>query len=346
MNKPKVMYVLRQYPQISETYVQTEIDAVSSEYEVIVIAFQQSGKNGTSTYKQHNPYLVINDVEQIDNAVRLFKPDILHTHWAISMPFLHKLARKFGIPFTVRAHSFDAMFGVDERLSEWRKAAKEVISNAVSDELCLGVVAFPFTRPFLETNGALPEKIIDCFPCVDFNRFYDRSPNGDKIMNVGACLPKKRMEDFLELGLRLPDKEFNLYPVSYDVANIAQKNQTMGSPVRIHSPIEPSSMPAEYKKHQWLVYTADRLINTVGWPMAAAEAQASGVGVLLPDLRPDMKDYIGDAGYIYQSLDEVVEIISEPVPEHIREAGFENARKSDIYDHKTLLTDLWKNSIH
>ena len=80
--------------------------------------------------------------------------------------------------------------------------------------------------------------------------------------------------------------------------------------------------------------------------MAAAEAQASGVGVLLPDLRPDLKDYIGEAGYIYQSMDEVVDIISKPVPEHIREAGFENARKSDVYEHKTLLTDLWKKSIH
>ena len=75
------MYILRQYPQISETYIQTEIDAVSSEYEVIVIAFQQSGKNGTATYKEHTPYLVIKDAEQIDNAIRMFRPQVLHTHW-------------------------------------------------------------------------------------------------------------------------------------------------------------------------------------------------------------------------------------------------------------------------
>ena len=238
------------------------------------------------------------------------------------------------------------MSSQEKYLQDWGKIKNEVISNTVSNPLCLGVLAFPFTRPYLEANGARPDKIIDCFPCIDFNRFYDRSPNGDKIMNVGACIPKKRMEDFLELGLRMPEKEFDLYPVSYNVANIVQKNQAMGSPIRIHSPVEPSLMPAQYKKHQWLVYTADRQINTVGWPMAAAEAQASGVGVLLPDLRPDLKDYIGDAGYLYKSIDEVVEIISEPVPENIREAGFENARKSDVYDHKTLLTNLWKNSIH
>jgi len=340
------MYILRQYPQTSETYIQTEIDAVSSEYEIIVIAFKQSGKDGTATYKEHTPYLVINDSGQIDNAIRMFKPQVLHTHWAISMPFIYNLAKKFDIPFTVRAHSFDAMFSQVTSLLQWRKIEKEVISKSVKDDLCLGVIAFPFTRPYLEANGAQPDKVIDCFPCIDFNRFYDRSPNGDAIMNVGACLPKKRMEDFIELGLRCPDKEFNLSPVSYEVANIVQKNKAMGSPIRIHSPVEPSLMPAQYKKHQWLVYTADKHINAVGWPLSVVEAQASGVGVLLPDLRPDIKDYIGDSGYIYQSMEEVIEIISGSVPDQIREAGFENAKKSDVYDHKVLLTDLWSKAIH
>ncbi len=55
-------------------------------------------------------------------------------------------------------------------------------------------------------------------------------------------------------------------------------------------------MPGEYKKHQWLVYTACPQINQVGWPLSIAEAQAAGVGICMPEIRPDIREYIGDAG--------------------------------------------------
>jgi hypothetical protein len=54
-------------------------------------------------------------------------------------------------------------------------------------------------------------KLVDCFPVVNFKRFFDSRPNGTSIMNVGACIPKKRMEDFVELALRVPELECNLY---------------------------------------------------------------------------------------------------------------------------------------
>lgn len=346
MSKSKIMYILKHYPQISETYIQTEIDAVSEDFEVIVITLSEAGKgSGTSSYKQHNPFLVINDIQQLYNAIQMFKPQVLHTHWSISLPLIYSLAKKFGIPFTLRAHSFDTIETDGQGMKEWWKSADRVITDSVNDELCLGVLAFPFSRPFLEAKGALPHKIIDSFPCIDFRRFYDRSPNGDAIMNTGACTRKKKMEDFLELGASMTNRVFNLYPVSYKVKDIVQKNQDMGSPINIYKPVEPCMMPREYKKHQWMVYTADSVMKNVGWPLAIAEAQASGVGVLLPDIRPDMRDYIGESGYLYKTLEEAREIISKPVPEHIREAGFENARKSDVYSHKVLLTDLWVESI-
>jgi hypothetical protein len=102
----------------------------------------------------------------------------------------------------------------------------------------------------------------------------------------------------------------------------------------------------EYKQHQWLVYTAAFELATVGWPMAVAEAQAAGVGVCMPNIRPDLKEYIGNAGYLYDSISEVAEIIAKPVPDEIREAGFLQAKKSDIQEHKHLLTDLWHKAIH
>jgi hypothetical protein len=99
-------------------------------------------------------------------------------------------------------------------------------------------------------------------------------------------------------------------------------------------------MPAEYKKHQWLVYTASFDMKMVGWPMAIAEAQASGVGVCMANIRPDLKHYVGDAGILFDSLHDIIDVRQKPLPEEMREAGFEQARKSNINDHKRLLMDL------
>lgn len=75
--------------------------------------------------------------------------------------------------------------------------------------------------------------------------------------------------------------------------------------------------------------------------MAVAEAQAAGVGVCLPNIRDDLKEYLGGGGYLYDSIEQVADIIKHHVPAEIRNKDFEQARKSDIELHKHLLTDLW-----
>ncbi|MGB3655588.1 MAG: hypothetical protein WBA41_30870, partial [Rivularia sp. (in: cyanobacteria)] len=213
--------------------------------------------------------------------------------------------------------------------------------HRINHELCLGVLAFPFARQYLEAYGVRPEKIIDCFPVVNYELFHDKSANGDAIMNTGAVIPKKKMEDYIKLSTLVPEKQFNLYALGYRVDELKSVNESKGNPVNITLPIEPNEMSPQYKKHQWLVYTADFTLATVGWPMAVAEAQAAGVGVCMPNIRPDIKEYVGEAGFIYNSIEEMVDIIKKPVPKDIREAGFLQAKKSDIQEHKHLLTNLW-----
>ena len=83
-------------------------------------------------------------------------------------------------------------------------------------------------------------------------------------------------------------------------------------------------------------------MHKVGWPLCALEAMASGTGVCLPNIRPDIKDYIGDAGIIYSDIEELKDIITKPVPQQMREKGFELARKYDIRKQIHLLTNLWR----
>jgi hypothetical protein len=147
------------------------------------------------------------------------------------------------------------------------------------------------------------------------------------------------------LGAAVPDRRFNLYSLGYQSDKVVKFNKSLGEPIDIVANVEPDDMPAEYKKHEWIVYTASKEIGTVGWPMAVAEAQASGVGVCMQDIRPDLRAYVGDAGYLFDSVDEVSRIIAEPFDEERRQLGFEQAKKSDVRSHISLLTDLWDRSV-
>jgi len=195
--KFRVMYILKNYPQMSETYIKTEIEAVHEVCDVGIVAT----KRANMPAKNHEPYRYIEDPAMICEAIEEFQPDVLHSHWFHSVKLLGKLARKTGVPFTVRGHSFDSIWPEDEsrfrhlpllsvfaRPSHIRRAVK-----FIEDEFCLGLLTLPFARPRLERAGFPAAKLVDCFPVVDFKRFFDPRPNGTAIMNVGACIPKKRM---------------------------------------------------------------------------------------------------------------------------------------------------------
>jgi hypothetical protein len=333
------MYVLYQHPQISETYIRSEIEAVRDQCELRVFSLRAAD----APYKNHEPYVLSDDVEELERAIQEFKPQVLHTHWLNQTRELAYLAGYFGkmasganLPFTVRAHSFDVL---DHDQQYVRDAAP-----LINSELCLGVLTFPFTLPYLRKNGVREDKIFSCWPVINYARFHDESPNGPDVMNVGACLPKKQMEDFLKLAKMVQDRRFDLYAMGYNSKDIDRLNKDLKYPVRIIPSVEPELMLPEYKKHQWLVYTASTEMGTVGWSLAVAEAQAAGVGVCFPRLRPDLEEYIGPAGYLYDTIEEVAEIITKPFPEEKRRLGFEHAKRSDIAQHKEILLNLWRKA--
>jgi len=91
-----------------------------------------------------------------------------------------------------------------------------------------------------------------------------------------------------------------------------------------------------------MVYTANPDLPTIGWPLSIAEAQASGVGVLVHRVREDLRTYVGHGGYVYDSLEEARDILSQPFDPAAREASFDHARRSDIRVNLRDLIQLWE----
>jgi hypothetical protein len=347
MQRYRVLYVLKNFPQMSETYIKTEIEAVKQHCDIKIV----STKTANLPAQKHEPYEQVTELAAVKEIIQDFRPDVLHSHWLHSVKMLGRLSRQTGVPFTVRAHSFDSIWpepyslagrmpflGAFRNPSHIRRAF-----DLINGEMCLGVLAFPFARSRLERAGICPDKLVDCYPVVNYPLFHNEEANGNDVMNVGACIPKKNMEDFLDLALAAPDLRFNLYALDYHVDELREKAKTRNCPVHFNPPLELEEMPAAYKKHRWLVYTAARQGN-VGWPLSLAEAQASGVGVCMANIRDDLRDYIGPAGFLYDTLDDVRKIISQPFPEELRQIGFAQAKKSDVFEHRALLFELWSKS--
>jgi hypothetical protein len=352
--RPRVLFVLRGYPQISQTYVKTEVEEIGRFADIAIV----SRKPADRPYEDHRPFARVASLEEAEAVARDFRPDVIHAHYLNQVEFTAELARRLGVPFTIRSHSFDvvalAPVPLAERVRRMVRGTDTSVRKAegirralplLSRDDCLGVLAFPYARPLLEGAGVPSARIVDCFPCVKVEAFLDRAPNGRGVMNTGAAIPKKKMGDFLRLSRMVPDTPFTLYPLGYRQDDIRAEAERMGAPVTFHEMVEPRAMPAQYKRHDWLVYTGDFRLKTVGWPMAVAEAQASGCGVCMPNLRPDLREYVGEGAILYDDVAELTEIVSRPPPEEMREQGFRQAMKSDIRAHLHRLTDLWPSEI-
>lgn len=328
--KVKVLYFVERYAQISETYIENEIKALGEGYQPRILSLV----NPDLRMSEHSlPFTIVRNPAHTEMMTQDFAADVVHGHYLTMLERVFSVSQQLQVPFTLRAHSFDFLGVKRSKLASW--------SEFANTEACLGILTFPFTIPYLEKLGYERRKLIPCYPVVDVGAFANRAPNGKAIMNTGAALPKKQMEDFILLGSKLPEREFRLYPLGYDTAHLDAYNRSLGNPVRIMQPVQPDAMPAEYKKHEWLVYTANPEMKTVGWPLAVAEAQASGVGVCMANVRPDLKGYVGDCGFLFDSVDDAARIVSQPFPAELRERGFAWAERCDVKRHIHLLTDLW-----
>jgi len=331
--KTRVLYILFNYPQISETYSHEELVRVWDDYEIQIVSLHPPAV----PRKHFFPYTL---TENVDAIIKKFKPHVMHTHWNLNAPLMEKLARKHKIPFTIRSHSLDTLARQDFDPSS--------LCPPLASRWCLRVLCFPATKPKLIKWKVPEEKVVTCWPVVNIERFYNaEKPTPKKrILNVGINFAKRNIRDFIDLAYKMRDSgyAFSLYITGGDRAGVQAYNEKLGNPVSFIGHVEPEEMSQVYQEHDWLIFTANKELNFVGNPVAIAEAQASGIGVCfqeLPGRKEEQLNYLGGAGYLFQSIDELPEILMKPYPEEMRLIGLENCKKCDVNAHIHLLTDVW-----
>lgn len=332
----KVLLLYKGYPRISHSYQIDEATELSKKYEILIISFEW----GLFTIsKNHQPYIQKNPLSCIDE-IKKFKPDIIHSHYLDTIEICFKLSQILKIPFSIKTHSFDIL----QSENEVKKRLKYMNSD-----WCKTIIIFPEFYNIMVKNGVIDDKIICLFPSSYIHRFSLNIENGNNIMSGGAMLPKKNIEGFIKLAVKIkklfPEKEINYYSVVENqeyYKKIIDLNNANGKPVNFKS-CQPTEMPLEYKKHQWLIYTACPILKTVGNPMMISEAQASGVGVIIYNLRPELIDYVTENGYLYKNDDEILDIISSPFSEDKRKKAIEIIDRYDIVNNIKIIENKWNN---
>lgn len=328
----RILLLYKGYPRISHSYQTVEANELNKNHEIMIISFEWELFTKS---ENHLPYLFTGSPLDELEKINKFKPDIIHSHYLDTIDICTQLSKMLQIPFTIKSHSFDIL----------SSDCKQYIKLINDNSYCLKVIVFPEFIDRLTKIGINPSKLLPMFPTLDINLFINPTiENGPHIMSGGAFLPKKNIKGFILLSKKIkelyPEKQISYYSVMENKSyynEILQFNRFHDNPVNFLT-VQPDKMPMEYKKHQWLIYTACPKLKTVGNPLMVAEAQASGVGVIVYNLRPGLVEYVTENGYLYNTDEEVLEIISHDFDNNKRNKAIEISKR---YDMKEKIKDIF-----
>src|SRR5262245_30954467 len=165
MSRRGVLFLLRDFPQLSQTYIKTEIEAFQEDFELRVVALNRPDVAHHSSV----PYVHETDPARILDEARAFRPLLVHTHYLTMIRLVSSVCRHLGVPFTVRAHSTDCLRSpegvrhvrsvrpravdapsVRVLLRRWYRRVRggeavslSSVAPVINDELCLGLLSFP-----------------------------------------------------------------------------------------------------------------------------------------------------------------------------------------------------------
>jgi hypothetical protein len=296
------------FPLISETYIQDEMEALA-----------QQGAD-LAYYRKHEP-MVEMPVDralytEVEKALEEFAPDVLFLYW---LPWaLEQLEQleAMGLPFAVRAHSFDYDPAGAARL--------------VGHPNCVGVWAFPDHAAAIPGAFTLPP----LFTSVD--QMPEPATHRDLVMSVSAGLPKKDWDLLLEAfcGLEGTERRIVLAHTKgfeHLPEDVARRAAGCADPPLVRADLPRREVFVLLAGAAALVYTLDPG-QTFGMPMSVVEGLCAGASVILPD-RPEAREFAGPHGRFYRTADDIVRHAREalaggPAVEAEREGNREHGLRS------------------
>jgi len=291
----RVLYVMWHYPQLSESYIETEIRCMQR-WGVHVEVWHNT--DAVSPY----PTSLKTHRGSLEEAISLAKPDVIQVHWLSFAIQQHETLAAANLPVTVRLHGFDVTAATlaDLRARSWAKR----------------IYAFPHQLKLADASDERMRNVYAAFDSTMFKPFSEKDPK--LVVRTAACLASKDLPFFFQLAERLPDHRFVLAAVTCNgredyVAHLRELHRSMNSKVELLFDAPREQMADLMAQAGIYVHTVQRpgpMDSTpVGMPISIAEAMATGAYVLVADL-PEFVDYLGEAGAAYRDLDHATDIVA------------------------------------
>jgi hypothetical protein len=284
----KVLYALDSFPQLSESYINAEIERMLGwGVQIEVWSKEEPKTEGRHVdVKIHRGALV--------DTIARERPDIVHTHWTQTALKYKDAAKRYGIPMTARGH--------------WHFVPKQ-IERVEREDTIVRLYMFPHLA---QKWASMTAKILPMTSC--FHPEWVAPPqekNRKMIVRTAACKKPKGLEDFIRLAKRLPDYRAVMILCSLGpnqlYRELEELNRELGSPVEMIRDVTYEEVASYLAEAGIYVHTYDQNIS-FGMPVSIAEAMAAGCTVLARDVF-GAKDYLGDAGRVYKDEDEAVALI-------------------------------------
>lgn len=313
----RVLYVLGNYPKISETYVSAEINfMLRSGVRVDVWTKRAGSPDMVSPVPVHTGTFL--------EALRAVQPDLVHVHYLIVGLTEIMAAGAAGIPVTVRGHSYDF--------------SDVNVKNSASSSYVQRIYLFPHFAARFAGN----KKVMAVPVGIDSTK-YQRVDEKEHwiVLRTCAAKPTKGIADFLKVAALCPSHRFVLLANSVNDGWMPtlRKMVKENGRVELHEDV-PNEIATEWTRKAGIYLdTNDPASHDFGMPISIAESMATGSVVLVRGSR-DATDYIRHGGYLYWSVEEAATRIRDTaswdmdVWKEVADRAVERA--ADFADHKAL----------
>ena len=282
--RPRVLYVVWHYPQLSETYLNGEIRCMQR-FGAEVELWRSVGPASpcVDTVPVHEGPL--------REVVERVRPDAIHVHWLSYALSQDEALTGLGVPVTVRMHGFDVRPAQFERMLSrpWLHRA------------------YVFPRQ-LGLPGAGDPRVCAMPAAFDTGHFPATAEKDPRlVLRAGACIPSKDIGLFMELAKRCPRHRFVFAGVTCNEwehypAELRRLRDELQSPVELRFDLPRGEMAALFARAGTYLHTIHpptaEFGAPIGMPISIAEAMATGAYVLVRDL-PELVYFVGDAGVAY-----------------------------------------------
>ncbi len=316
----KILYVVFHYKQLSESYIDWEMEYLIENGALIEI-FVDSLYNSSPLPHNMKIHTSLND------AISDFKPDLIHIHW-LNIYTLHcNTLKKYNIPITIKSHGFEikestinsALTNVNVKKILTYQHYYDIINN--NKRLFEEKTRFAKNKLIYENQKKIYNNVHKLIVTrVPINPKIHYPPivnNKDKrlVIRVGAGLKSKDIPLYLKLANNMFKFNFVLCLIKctneeYYVDELIKLNENLGGRCVIHVNFTREQTADLMRQSSIYLHTTNSDVS-FGQPISIAEAMACGNYIIARKMDEMTKEYIGECGSEYTTYEEAYKLVMD-----------------------------------